>query len=137
MSARAGWTSGTVNLNRGDIAMIEIGYSEVCVHMRVAGKVMPVQVTTGLHPAAQLLDASGKPYSFPVTLGEAGIYTDSTGQPYAYPAPTVRCGNCGCLGYDASWSIALDWRCDALCPSCVASYDWSDWTHSGNVYQHN
>jgi hypothetical protein len=47
------------------------------------------------------------------------------------------CDNCGTSKGDRSaWSIVVDWRVDALCPSCVAAYDWADWHHVGNVYQH-
>lgn len=49
---------------------IELPYSEVCLHMRVAGRRMLVG------PAgprmAQLYDDDGKPFSFPITRGEAG-----------------------------------------------------------------
>jgi hypothetical protein len=131
--------TATINLERGSIAFVELPYSEVCMHMRVAGKIMPVQVVGGTdHLSAQVLDASGKPYSFPVTLGEAGIYTDSTGTPYAYAEPTTRCANCGTLGYDGSWSVAIDWRCDALCERCASTYEWAgDWTSpAANVFVH-
>lgn len=129
--------SGTINLKRGSIAFVELPYSEVLMHMRVAGQILPVEITGTDYLSAQILDASGKPFSFPVTLGEAGIYTDSTGTPYAYPAD-VPCANCGTRGYGADWSVAIDWRADALCPRCVESYDWSaDWTSPADgVYLH-
>jgi hypothetical protein len=130
--------SGTINLRRGSIVFVELPHSEVLCHMRVAGQVLPVQITGTDYLSAQVLDTAGKPFSFPVTLGEAGIYTDSTGTPYAYPAEDVLCANCGMHGYSAGWSVAIDWRADALCPKCTQSYDWSgDWTSPADgVYLH-
>lgn len=49
---------------------VELGYSEVLVHLRVAGKTRKVDV---LPNGAQLLDEDGHPLSFPVSHGEAGI----------------------------------------------------------------
>lgn len=54
----------------GMVVAVELPYSEVNMHMRVAGKVMNVEV----HPTmAQILSDDGKPFSFPITHGEAGI----------------------------------------------------------------
>jgi hypothetical protein len=46
------------------------------------------------------------------------------------------CENCGTHGGQPDWSVVIDWRTDYLCPKCVASFDWSDWWHVGNLYQH-
>src|SRR4051812_47950881 len=54
----------------GDTVSVTLGWSEVNVHMGVAGKTMSVRV---LADGAQLLDADGSNYSFPITHGEAGI----------------------------------------------------------------
>ena len=51
--------------------LIEQPYSEVCMHMHVAGKVMFV-APHGPH-MAQLYTLSGHPFSFPITNGEAGL----------------------------------------------------------------
>lgn len=52
-------------------------WSEVMMHMNMADKMSIVRITeSGM---AQLLDSSGRNYSFPVTLGEAGLYTDAYG----------------------------------------------------------
>lgn len=70
----------------GDKVLLEIPFSEVCMSMRVAGKPMYVelQATTWNSVCAQLYSLDGKPYSFPITSGEAGIYQDSDGY-YCYP----------------------------------------------------
>jgi hypothetical protein len=49
---------------------VELGYSEVNVHLRVAGKTVKVDV---LPDGAQLLDGDNEPFSFPITHTEAGI----------------------------------------------------------------
>lgn len=60
----------------GDVVRLELPWSEVCMHLKVAGQVRDVRV---LHTSAQILNEDGTPYSFPVTHGEAGIYTDAEG----------------------------------------------------------
>jgi hypothetical protein len=72
----------------GETVTMPIAYSEVAVHLRVAGKARPVTLQA-VTPAgdlpkpvrclAQLLDENGKPYSFPVLPGEAGFYHDDGG----------------------------------------------------------
>ncbi|MFF8283295.1 hypothetical protein ACF06W_11300 [Streptomyces albus] len=72
-----------VDLEIGDRARLELPWSEVCMHLKVAGAVMEVEIRKH---GAQLLKA-GEPYSTPITWGEAGIYTDAaTGRPYTYNA---------------------------------------------------
>jgi hypothetical protein len=67
----------------GDVVRVRLPYSEVCIHMRVAGKPMNVQVVgDGDSAVAQLLNDDGSRFSFPVLLGEAGIHTDGTGRHY-------------------------------------------------------
>jgi hypothetical protein len=62
----------------GDIVSITLPWSEVCMHLRVAGQVWDVQV---LRDGAQLVGRAPErmQYSFPITHGEAGIYTDADG----------------------------------------------------------
>lgn len=72
-------------LRQGDVVTVTLPYSEVCVHMRVAGKVYSVLV---LRNAAQILRHDGTPFSAPITLGEAGIYLDECGRKYV-PAHLV------------------------------------------------
>lgn len=44
-----------------------------------------------------------------------------------------RCCNCGRLEVTAGTirTRVIDWREDHMCASCVASFDWSDWTYDG------
>lgn len=75
-----------VDLEVGDRVFMTLPYSEVCVHLGVADRVMEVEVRE--HGAQLLKD--GRPLSFPITWGEAGIYTDqTTGKPYTYDAEKV------------------------------------------------
>lgn len=54
-----------------DVRIIEMPYSEVCMHMRIAGKTM--WVADAGQRMAQLYDPeTGRPFSFPITHGEAG-----------------------------------------------------------------
>lgn len=72
-----------VDLEIGDRVFMTMPWSEVCMHLGVADRVMEVEI--GEHGAQLLRD--GQPFSSPVTWGEAGIYTDSTtGKPYTYDA---------------------------------------------------
>jgi hypothetical protein len=51
--------------------LIELPYSEVCVHMRVAGtKMWAEPIGTAM---AQLYGLDGRRFSFPITCGEAGL----------------------------------------------------------------
>jgi len=57
--------------------------SEVCMSLRVAGRTMRYALAAnprGGDPAVQLLDDDGRPFSFPITLGEAGLTRDARGQ---------------------------------------------------------
>lgn len=64
------------NVKPGDTVRVRLPWSEVCMHMRVAGELRKVRV---LADGAQILDDDGSPFSFPVTHGEAGIYRDAAG----------------------------------------------------------
>lgn len=63
-------------VNVGDKVRVRLPWSEVCMHMGVAGREMFVRP---LASTAQLIDDNGREFSFPITLGEAGFYTDSAG----------------------------------------------------------
>jgi hypothetical protein len=75
-----------VRLTPGDVVMVELPHSEVCMHMRIAGAVHEVELfresRSGL-AMAQILDRDRRPFGGAVTPGEAGIYSDSLGF-YAY-----------------------------------------------------
>lgn len=77
----------------GEIVTVELPFSEVCMHLRVAGKVHRVHI---LEHGAQILDADGLPLSFAVLHGEAGIYSDAHGF-YYYP---------GCIGAPPTFKYA-------------------------------
>jgi hypothetical protein len=56
-------------------------HSEVCMHMRVAGRVMWMVLLDGY--CVQLLTDGWEPFSIPILDGEAGVYQDAQGS-YAY-----------------------------------------------------
>lgn len=64
----------TVSVNKSKLYrfLVEMPCSEVCLHMRVAGKPMMVEL---LSRSAQLYDPlTGRPFSSPILFGEAGVY---------------------------------------------------------------
>lgn len=75
---------GRTWLTPGQTVRMFIGYSEVACHMRVAGTVMDVRLTTGIHPMAQLYSDNGHPFSFPIGTGEAGIFGSTRDGFYTY-----------------------------------------------------
>lgn len=54
-------------------------YSEVCMHMQVAGTTMTVVVVGPVEMPAVQLYKDGRPFSFPITTGEAGVFRDDYG----------------------------------------------------------
>lgn len=76
-----------VPIKPGQRVLIEAPFSEVCMHMRVAGKPMYVElVPSGAWGwIAQLYTPEGEPFSFPVLLAEAGVYGDRIEEMYVYP----------------------------------------------------
>lgn len=63
---------------------IQLAPSEVCCHLGVAGHDMQVVLICGLAaPATVQLYHEGRPFSFPILAGEAGIYRGSQGGWYA------------------------------------------------------
>lgn len=73
-------------VSTGDTVRLQLPHSEVCMHMRVAGKVFNVRFEgTG----AQIMNDDGSERSFAVTPGEAGFHYE-LGRYYCYPvAPDV------------------------------------------------
>ncbi len=55
----------------------ELPYSEVCMHLRVAGTTMHARLQA--NRMVQLLHPDGTDFSFPITDGEAGLDTDEQG----------------------------------------------------------
>jgi hypothetical protein len=74
-----------VEIVPGRMSAITVGYSEVASHLGVAGTQMNVVLLfrTGHTPMVQLYDESGRPVSFPVLAGEAGVYYRHDGTFYA------------------------------------------------------
>ena len=57
--------------------ILELPYSEMCMHLRVAGTRMRARLlATGM---VQQLDPEGREFSFPITAAEAGLQHDRDG----------------------------------------------------------
>jgi len=67
-------TRHRIEIKPGEKGYAEMPYSEVCMHMRVAGKPMNFLFKDQQYPSVQLLREDGLPFSGPITYGEAGIY---------------------------------------------------------------
>lgn len=67
----------------------EMPWSEVCMHMRIAGQVLEVEIVGEQYHMAQLYK-DGQPFSAPVTTGEAGIYQDYDGRYYVNVRTEVK-----------------------------------------------
>jgi hypothetical protein len=57
--------------------ILELPYSEVCMHLRVAGTRMRARLLAD--GMVQLLDPDGHQFSFPITAAEAGLDHDHDG----------------------------------------------------------
>jgi hypothetical protein len=91
---------GRQPINPDQEFVLELPYSEVCMHLRVAGTRMRARLLPD--GMVQLLDQEGHQFSFPITAGEAGLHHDRDGwhrvltdppdplgeQPVANPATT-------------------------------------------------
>ena len=72
-----------IPLSVGERAHIELPFSEVNMHMGIAGKIWPVELLE--NGMAQIYDGnSDNKFSFPVTANEAGIFRDGSGGFYCY-----------------------------------------------------
>src|SRR5215211_7853971 len=80
-------------LHPGQEVILELPYSEVCMHLRVAGTRMRARLEP--NGMVQLLGADGREVSFPITAAEAGLDHDQDGwsslvaDPPAPPADPV------------------------------------------------
>lgn len=108
----------------GERVELEAPWSEVCMHLRVAGRRVLVERRPG--NMAQLYTLDGEPISFPITAGEAGLTADrcqtigctryATGQ-VTYPGVTVEvitdrvCTECG-QGYARRPALKATWTPD-------------------------
>lgn len=59
-----------------DSVNLMLPYSEVCMHLKVAGRTRPVEI---LPDGVQIYNWDGTKFSFPITHGEAGVFTDANG----------------------------------------------------------
>ena len=68
---------------------IVVPHSEVCMHMRIAGKTMKFRVEDRGNnpPAVQFLKEDGTPFSFPVLYGEGGLFYDENTKEYYFYSP--------------------------------------------------
>lgn len=101
----------------GKMYLVEMPYSEVCMHMQIAGQMMQIElVGNPKHLMVQVFDLSGALFSFPITQGEAGVYTHTNEETheeflycYAYLPPEEKpTGYCAC---GAPWQ-------QGECPQC-------------------
>jgi len=77
-----------LTVDRGNRYTAYMPFSEACMWMKVAGKRMWFEVVGNEYPMVQLYnrdkDYKLQLFSFPITLGEAGVFQDSDGM-YCYP----------------------------------------------------
>lgn len=68
-------------VTNGDVVRVQLPHSEVCMHMRLAGQVRPVQFLSpaGQSAVVQILNEDGSHFSFPILPGEAGFYRGRVG----------------------------------------------------------
>jgi hypothetical protein len=68
---------GTRPLQPNQETILELPYSEVCMHLGVAGTRMRARLEP--NGMVQLLDTDGRAFSFPITAAEAGLDHDQDG----------------------------------------------------------
>lgn len=68
----------------GERVTVTLPWSEVCMFMRIAETTMDIEITADGR-GVQVFDAAGTPFSFPITLGEAGVYSDALGSYIVQP----------------------------------------------------
>lgn len=68
-----------IRLQPGGEGVKRMPASEVCLHMRAFGRTMAFRLTDTDYPMVQLYEEGGRPFSFPILPGEAGIYRDGEG----------------------------------------------------------
>jgi hypothetical protein len=62
----------------GEDVTVMLPHSEVCLSMRVADRIARVRLEPSGR-SAQIMFRDGRPFSFPVLRGEAGLYEDENG----------------------------------------------------------
>ena len=68
-----------IRIHPGERGRKLMPHSEVCCHMRVAGKEMNFELLDKEYPSVQLFRDNGDYFSGPITYGEAGIFRDDNG----------------------------------------------------------
>lgn len=96
-------------VNPGETVRVELAYSEVCMHLRVAGTIRRVTV---LDDGAQILNADGSPFSFPIHHGEAGLYRDWSVKDRILLHAEVEPEPCATVGCDRASTHAVTWLND-------------------------
>jgi hypothetical protein len=122
-----------VPVTPGTPVLVELPYSEACMHARVAGKWRWIVLDE--HGGAAILDASAQSIPTPdgtrfggFTPGEVGIYRDEHDAPYTYGL--TRCATMGCDHHAAG---ILTWHdinavksqgtiVEPVCEDCAQSY---------------
>lgn len=74
-----------LHIEMGETGRAEMPYSEVCMHMLIAGKVFDFKIVGDRYPMIQLLNPDGSQFSGPITTGEAGVYSQDD-RLFYYPA---------------------------------------------------
>lgn len=65
-----------IEIKPGELGRAVMPYSEVCIHMQVAGKRMYFRLLENNgYCAVQLLSDEMQMFSFPITTGEGGVYS--------------------------------------------------------------
>jgi hypothetical protein len=106
-----------------DEVRIELPHSEVCMYMKVACKVMTVQLLPDSRNGgvvAQLRNEDGSDFSFPIGTGEAGIYTE-----YVNDHPFYYCYVAPRSGYISVYSV----------DRCYGGPEEGGWWYNRQVYE--
>jgi hypothetical protein len=74
----------SVEIKPGESGRKVMPFSEVCMHIGVAGHEMDFVLNEKVWPSVQLMK-DGQPYSSTITTGEAGVFSRHDGTWYYYP----------------------------------------------------
>jgi hypothetical protein len=72
-----------VNVVPGVRYLMQMPCTEACMHLRVVDKYMHGELLPGGR-MVQLYREDGRPFSFPITAGEAGMYYDQEAEAYYF-----------------------------------------------------
>lgn len=74
--------AGRVGVVIGQVVRLVLPWSEVCMHLRLAGHARAVRLTD--EGMAQILDDDGREVSFPILANEAGFYGNAADGYYVH-----------------------------------------------------